>query len=153
MATTDIDFSIQENKPQNTNLKSKMKKWMRNIIIIAIVIAAGFFYFKFFFVFADGVKAGQLNYVVYKGYIFKTYEGKLIQAGYKSGKSGPIQSNEFEFSVADEKVAEKLMLAGGKDVELHYKQYLGIIPWRGYSKYVVDSIIAINKPESGFPAE
>lgn len=149
METPDIDFSLQETKP----MKSKMKKWLRNTIIALIVILAGFIYFKFFFVFADGVKAGQLNYVVYKGYVFKTYEGKLIQAGYRSGKSGPIQSNEFEFSVADKKVAEKLMLAGGKEVELHYKEYLGTIPWRGYSKYIVDSIIAIKKPETGLPVK
>ncbi len=151
MATNNIDFSMQENKPKGYNLKLKMKKWIRNAIIIAIVILAIGFYFKFFFVFGSGVKSGQLNYVVYKGYVFKTYEGKLIQAGYKSGKAGPIQSNEFEFSISDKQVAEKLMLAGGREVELHYNEYFGTIPWRGHSKYVVDRIIAIKNPETGLP--
>ena len=33
-------------------------------------------------VFAEGVKSGYLNYAVYKGDLFKTYEGKLIQEGF-----------------------------------------------------------------------
>ena len=32
---------------------------------------------------------------------------------------------------------------GGRDVELHYKEYLGALPWRGMQKYVVDGIIAV----------
>ncbi len=107
-----------------------------------VVALAVFVYVKFYFVWGEGVKNGQLNYVVYKGYVFKTYEGKLIQAGLKSGGlSGSIQSNEFEFSVADKEIAEKLMVAGGYEVDLHYKEYLGALPWRGNTKYVVDSIL------------
>ncbi len=140
-------MKTNRNETPNTRkdtLKSSAKRWFRNILILLVLALATFVYFRYFFVFGTGVKAGQLNYVVYKGYLFKTYEGKLIQAGYRSGKvSGPIQSYEFEFSISDEKVAEKLMLAGGRDVELHYKEYFGAIPWRGYSKYVVDSIIDI----------
>ena len=55
--------------------------------------------------FGEGVKAGQLNFVVRKGYIFKTYEGKLIQSGFRSGVAGSIQSYEFEFSVANPEIA------------------------------------------------
>ena len=35
------------------------------------------------------------------------------------------------------------MVSSGKQVELHYKEYLGSVPWRGYSAFVVDSVIAI----------
>jgi hypothetical protein len=38
------------------------------------------------------------------------------------------------------------MTASGKTVELHYKEYLGAIPWRGYSAFIVDSIISIKDP-------
>ena len=58
-----------------------MKK--KIIAIVSLIVAltlAGFVYFKFFFVFGEGVKAGELNFVVYKGYVFKTYEGRVIQA-------------------------------------------------------------------------
>ena len=75
--------------------------------------------------FGEGVKSGELNYVVYKGLVFKTYEGKLIQSGIRSKTAGTIQSYEFEFSVENEALARKLMLLGGKNIELHYKQYFG----------------------------
>ena len=114
--------------------------------IIALIIA-GVFYFQYFFVFGEGVKAGELNYMVHKGYVFKTYEGKLIQAGFKgqsaNGVTTGIQSYEFQFSVTDEAIADSLMRCSGKQVELHYKEYLNPIMWRGVSEFVVDSIIAV----------
>jgi hypothetical protein len=113
--------------------------------IVALVLA-GFIFFKFYFVFGEGVKAGELNFVVYKGYIFKTYEGRAIQAGFGKGKganAGSIQSYEFDFSITDEAVADSLMRCGGKMVELHYKEYLGTLPWRGKQKYIVDRIVSV----------
>jgi hypothetical protein len=116
-------------------------------IIGAILLgaAAVFVFFKFFYVFGSGVKAGELNLFVYKGYVFKTYEGRLIQAGYSSKNSNnTIQSNEFNFSVKDEKVAKTLERCTGKMVELHYKEYLGKLPWRGMTNYVVDSVYSVS---------
>jgi hypothetical protein len=95
------------------------------------------------YVFGEGVKSGELNYLVKKGYIFKTYEGKLIQSGFRSRSPGTIQSYEFEFSVTDEKIALQLMTNSGKEFELHYKEYFGALPWRGHSVYIVDSILAM----------
>ena len=117
-------------------------------ILAALLIGAGavFFYFRFYFVFGEGVKSGELNYVVKKGIIFKTYEGKLIQSGIRSKAAGSIQSYEFEFSVENAKLAERLMLEGGKVVELRYKEYFGALPWRGFTKFIVDSIITHDIP-------
>jgi hypothetical protein len=81
-----------------------------------------------------------------KGFVFKTYEGKLIQTGLKGGAAGSVQSNEFRFSVANESVADKLMLNSGKEFELHYKEYMGALPWRGTSVFVVDSILSMRDP-------
>ena len=117
-------------------------------ITIAAVLAAAA-YFRFFFVFGEGVKSGELNYVVYKGVLFKTYEGKLIQTGIRSKAAGSIQSYEFEFSVENEALARELMLQGGKTLELHYKEYFGALPWRGFTKFVVDSIITVRPAEQG----
>ena len=114
-------------------------------ITAAVVIAlAGLFFFRFYFVFGEGVKAGDLNQVMYKGYVFKTYEGRLIQSGLRGvGKgSTTMESSVFEFSVEDEAVADSLMRCSGKSVELHYKEYLGALPWRGQQKYVVDKILS-----------
>ncbi|MNK13790.1 hypothetical protein D3C87_318820 [compost metagenome] len=121
----------------------KSKKTIYIILAVVIIGLGGFFYYSYYFVFGEGVKAGQLNYVVKKGYIFKTYEGKLIQTGFRTGQPGAIQSNEFEFSVTDNAIAEKMMLNSGKTFELHYKEYVNRLPWRGYSPFVVDKIISI----------
>ncbi|WP_162992865.1 hypothetical protein [Alistipes megaguti] len=130
-----------------------MKKFW--IITLSVLVAglALFFYFRFYFVFGEGVKSGELNYVVYKGVLFKTYEGKLIQSGIRSRTAGTIQSYEFEFSVDDEALARELMLLGGRTVELHYKEYFGALPWRGFTKFVVDSIVSapVQQPSSVVP--
>ena len=102
--------------------KGKVITWIAAIVVLA---AAVFFYIKFYFVFGEGVKSGELNYVVRKGVIFKTYEGKLIQSGIRSRTAGTVQSYEFEFSVRDAELARRLMLQGGRTVELHYREYFG----------------------------
>jgi hypothetical protein len=56
-----------------------------------------------------------------------------------------MQSNEFLFSVDNKAVAEKLELASGHQVQLHYREYVATLPWRGYSKFVVDSIVSIQE--------
>ena len=113
-------------------------------IIVAIVLLGlgGYFYYKYFFVFGQGVKAGQLNYAVYKGNLFKTYEGKLIQEGFGgSPATAGVKSNEFEFSIENEEIFKQLETNSGKYFELHYKEYHGTLPWRGNTKYVVDRVV------------
>ena len=123
-----------------------MGRFVFIIVAVIVLILGGVFFYKYYFVFGRGVKAGELNYFVQKGYVFKTYEGKLIQSGYKGKVAGTIQSNEFQFSVSNERIAQQLMTASGKFVELHYKEYLGAIPWRGFSPFMVDRIISIKDP-------
>ena len=125
-----------------------MKKFLTYFLLIVLVLGAGWFAWHFYWVFGEGVKAGQLNNFTKKGYIFKTYEGKLIQAGFQGGQAGSVQSNEFRFSVVNESVANQLMSNSGKDFELHYKEYMGSLPWRGTSVFVVDSIISMREPRS-----
>lgn len=122
--------------------KSKILTWL---VAILLVGGAAFVYVKFYFVFGEGVKAGELNQIVYKGWVWKTYEGRLIQTGFKGAKgSSSIQSNEFNFSVTNKEVADSLMRCSGKQVELHYKEFNGALPWRGMQKYVVDEIISVS---------
>lgn len=119
-----------------------MKKvivWIASIIVVALGL---FIYFKFYFpVTSDAVKAGELNYVMYKGYIWKTYEGKLIQAGFHTKAATPgVQSNEFDFSVEDPELAQELMSLSGRAVSLRYRQYNGWLPWRGMQRNIVFAI-------------
>lgn len=120
---------------------------MRRILLISlfvVVLIVGLvLYFRYSWVFGEGAKSGELNYVVHKGWVWKTYEGKLIQTGLK-GQGGSMQSNEFIFSVVDDRIAEQLMVNSGKVFNLHYLEYQGTLPWRGMSVYVVDSIISMS---------
>lgn len=120
-----------------------MRKATTIIITIIVIILIGVIYWKYFFVFAEGTRAGVLNTFQKKGYIFKTYEGQLIQSGFRGTPTTAIQSNQFSFSVTDEKIAQRLMQNSGKDMELHYKRYQGSLPWRGMQLFVIDSIYRI----------
>ena len=112
---------------------------------LVVAVLAAFIFFKFFFVYSEGVNEGDINYFQKEGFVFKTYEGKMIQTGVKSvkGAQGTIQSNEFKFSVESEKVAAQLNEIPNVGVRLYWKRYLGTLPWRGNSEYVVDSVYSM----------
>src|SRR5882762_8646809 len=113
------------------------------ITVVIVFILTGLVYYRYYFVFGDGTKAGTMNYFVHKGYMFKTYEGRLIQSGIRTPTQGNIQSNEFMFSVTNQHVADQLNKSAGAYLELHYKEYLHTLPWRGVSVFVVDSVMSV----------
>src|SRR4030066_627204 len=125
-----------------------MKKFLKIGIPILVVIVILIFWWRYYFVFGEGVKAGNLNFLVKKGYIFKTWEGRLIQEGFKTPAPGSMQSNEFDFSITDDSVASALERCSGKFVELRYKEYLHSLPWRGMSSYIVTEILRIEDSAS-----
>jgi len=122
----------------------RRKKFFTYFIIILIVGFGIFFYSHFYWEFGSGTKAGTLNTFMRKGYVFKTYEGKIIQSGFKAN----VQSNEFNFSVTKESVAQTLLNNAGRDVEVHYIEYFGALPWRGMEKYIVDSVYQVRGTDS-----
>lgn len=126
---------LQKEKP------SPVGKILKIFFLILFLVFAIVVWWKYFYVFGEGVKSGELNYLVKKGNIFKTYEGKLIQSGIRSREPGSIQSYEFEFSVTSDSIAKVLMNNSGNSFDLHYKEYKNTIPWRGYSRYIVDEIV------------
>jgi hypothetical protein len=121
-----------------------MKRILKVGIPFLVILLAGIMWWRFGFVFGEGVRAGNLNFLVKKGYIFKTWEGRLIQVGFKTPVPGSMQSNEFEFSVASDSLGGILERSSGKFVEVRYKEYLHALPWRGMSRYVVVEIIRIS---------
>lgn len=119
-------------------------KVITSIVSVVVLALACFVFFKFCFVYSEGTNEGDINYFQREGFIFKTYEGKMIQTGYNSkNTSATIQSNEFKFSVTDDHVAEQIDNNSGRQIKLHWKRYLGTLPWRGNSQFVVDSIISV----------
>ena len=123
------------------NIGGKIITVLSTLAVVALVL---FVYVKFFFVYSQGVNEGDINYFQYEGFVFKTYEGKMIQTGYNSRNSqSTIQSNEFKFSVEDEQVAKQIENSSSRQIKLHWKRYLGTLPWRGKSQYVVDSVVYV----------
>lgn len=121
-------------------------KVISGIVSILLLALAVFVYVKFFFVYSEGTNEGDINYFQREGFVFKTYEGKMIQTGYNShNTSATIQSNEFKFSVVDENVAQQIDNNSSRQIKLHWKRYLGTLPWRGKSQFVVDSIISVRQ--------
>ena len=134
------------------------KKILIWVIAVLVLVLGAWFGIRFYFVLGDGVKAGNLNQVVYKGWIWKTYEGRIIMSGFRNkGGAGGLQSNEFNFSV-DKKalgyrpngssflVADSLMRCSGKNVQVRYKEYKGSLPWRGHQRYIVYEILDVSDP-------
>ena len=122
-------------------------KVLTTILSVLLLALGVFVYVKFFFVYSEGTNEGDINYFQREGFVFKTYEGKMIQTGYNShNTSATIQSNEFKFSVVDERVAEQIDSNSSRQIKLHWKRYLGTLPWRGNSQFMVDSIIYVKKP-------
>jgi hypothetical protein len=126
----------------------KILGWGSGLIILAVL--AGIFYFKFLWVFSDGTKTGELNSLTYTGYLFKTYEGEIILTGYgNKNASGTVQSKNFKFSVSNREVADKLRQMTGLRVTVHYKEYKGRLPWRGYENAIVDAVVEEGSPAPG----
>ena len=117
----------------------KGRKIFRAVIVIIVLGLIIFFYSHFYWQFGTGTKAGTLNTFMRKGYVFKTYEGKIIQSGFKAN----VQSNEFDFSVTKESVAQTLLNNAGRELEVHYIEYFGALPWRGMEKFIVDSVYQV----------
>jgi hypothetical protein len=120
-----------------------MKKFLKIGIPVLIIIIFAICWWRYYFVFGEGVKAGNLNFLVKKGYVFKTWEGRLIQIGFKTPAPGAMQSNEFEFSVSNDSVAAVLERCSGKFVEVRYNEFLHSLPWRGMSNYIVTEILKV----------
>ncbi len=117
-------------------------KYLWITLVAVLLLLAGSFWYKYYFVFGEGVKSGVLNYAVKKGNIFKTYEGKLIQQGFGANpRTGNLMSYEFEFSIENPEIFNQLENNNGKTFDLHYKEYHGAIPWRGNTTYVIDKVV------------
>mgnify|MGYP003694696517 CR=1 FL=1 len=93
--------------------------------------------------FGEGVKSGATKLCGQEGQPFKTYEGKLIQAGFRTKQLATYSLTNLSFSVTDDSLANVLMNNSGSHLDLHYKEYKSALPWRGYSPFIVDKIISI----------
>jgi hypothetical protein len=117
-----------------------MKKFLYWSLVLIIVVLAIFIYWKYSFTYGEGNRSGLLQKFSYKGTIFKTYEGELILSSIKSNQNVSLASEKFFFSVPEKALAEKFLKLEGTMVVVHYKEKNGVLPWRGETVYLVDSV-------------
>ncbi len=117
-----------------------MKKFLILFFLALIVVFGAFFYWKYYYSYSAGYRAGLLQKFSYRGAIFKTYEGEIILSSIESSKDVALASEKFYFSVTDQQTANQLISCIGKLVTIHYQEKNGVLFWRGDTKYIVDSV-------------
>jgi hypothetical protein len=110
------------------------------ILLIIILVAAGMIYWNYYFTYSSGNRYGLLQKFSRKGNLFKTYEGEMILSSVAGNANVPIASEKFYFSVTDQHVADQMMNLQGHHVTVEYKEKKGTLPWRGDTRYIVDSV-------------
>jgi hypothetical protein len=132
---------ITSKKPSRwTGVVRQTKRVIRWTAIFILVLLAVFIYFKYFFTYSEGYRAGLLQKFSNKGVVFKTYEGELILSSVATTSNVAIASEKFLFSVLKKDVSVKFDTLQGRNVIVHYIEKKGAVPWRGDSRYLVDSI-------------
>lgn len=128
-----------------------MGKWIAALVVLILVVVAGYMYWFYYNPYSDGYREGVLQKFSRKGNVFKTYEGEMIQLGFGQ-RGAAINSQYYYFSVDDVQLADTLEKSLGKIIRVHYTQYRRNLPWRGenYDKvnaekgqYVVDQLAEV----------
>jgi len=117
-----------------------MKKFLLWSVVVLVIALGVFTYWKYFYTYGEGYRAGLLQKFSYKGTIFKTYEGELILSSIKSNQDVSLASEKFFFSVEDNEVAKRILHLEGFMVVVHYREKNGALFWQGDTKYIVDSV-------------
>lgn len=111
------------------------KKILLTLTVI-LLITFSFFYWG---VYENGLMAGKVLRISKKGFVFKTYEGKLNLETFGALKGVSPIAESFDFSVeASEleliKQLEDVSLSGER-INLYFTKRYMAFPWRGETKY------------------
>jgi hypothetical protein len=122
------------------DIRRRFKKTLRWLTTIFVALLLLFFYWKYFYTYSDGYRAGLLQKFSRKGAIFKTYEGELILSSVTGSNNVVIASEKFLFSVTCDSLSARLDTLQGRNVILHYRQKNASLFFRGDSPYLVDGV-------------
>ncbi|MCW5912256.1 MAG: hypothetical protein KIT62_14395 [Cyclobacteriaceae bacterium] len=119
-------------------------KWVKRILIIAIILGIGALAFMYWGVFERGAMAGKVLRITEKGVLFKTYEGKISLESFGALKGVSPVAETFDFSVEGDqaeviKQLQEVALTGER-VNLHFVKRYMRFPWRGDTKYFVERV-------------
>jgi len=118
----------------------KTKTVLRWFLFLIVIIGCIFIYWKYFYTYSEGYRAGLLQKFSSKGTFFKTYEGEMILSSVSSNRDVAIASEKFLFTLTNRTLVRQFDTLQGETVIVHYKQTNGTVFWRGDSQYLVDSV-------------
>jgi len=121
-------------------IKRKIRKVLYLFLTLIVISTGIFIYWKYFYTYSDGYRAGLLQKFSHKGNICKTSEGEMILSSVSSNANVALASEKFFFSVKNQNLAQQLDTIQGRMVIVHYIQKNGALFWRGDSEYLVDSV-------------
>jgi hypothetical protein len=135
----------------------KLKSFMKKFIAIVLLLAIGVFAFLYWGTYENGVMAGRVLSVTERGFLFKTYEGKLSVESFGSlkGVSPIAETRDFSIESSEEKVIKDLeaVALSGERVNLKFKRRFVQFPWRGETKYFVIEVERLGVPAPPAPPE
>ena len=123
-----------------TGILKKTRRFLKWLLILIIIFGAGFVYWKYFYTYSEGYRAGLLQKFSSKGAIFKTYEGEMILSSVSSNRDVALASEKFLFTMINKSLVRQFDTLQGDMVIVHYRQKNGTVFWRGDSPYLVDSV-------------
>jgi hypothetical protein len=118
----------------------KTKLFLKWLLILFIIFGGSYLYWKYFYTYSSGYRAGTLQKFSSKGALFKTYEGEMILSSVSSTRDVALASEKFFFTLTNKSLIRQFDTLQGEMVIVHYRQKNGTIFWRGDSEYLVDSL-------------
>ena len=115
-------------------MKSKILRWVTIILVLIVMLAAGWLWLTLHWSYSQGERAGYVQKLSKKGWLCKTWEGEIAMVT----MPGAIPE-KFEFTVPDDAMAQQINVLSGKRVVLNYKQHK-FIPFScfGETEYFID---------------
>jgi len=122
----------------------KMLRMLKKFLLIVILLGAGVLAFFYWVPFESGIWAGKVISVTKRGVIFKTFEGKISMESYGALKGVSPIAETRDFSIESSnpeiiKLLEEVALSGER-VNLHYVKLYLAFPWRGDTRYFIESV-------------
>jgi hypothetical protein len=127
-----------------TRVKRTGARILKITVISVVLIGLGIFAYLYWGEIENGTMAGKILRISEKGYVFKTYEGKinLETFGALKGTSPIAESFDFSIDKSDEELIRKLqeVALSGERVNLHYIKRPAHFFWRGDTRYFATSV-------------
>jgi len=122
----------------------KMMKIVKRFLLIVILLGAGVLSFFYWGTYESGVMAGKVLSVTQRGFIFKTYEGKISMESFGSlkGVSPIAETRDFSVEKSETEIIKTLeaVALSGERVNLHFIKRYWSFPWRGETKYFITRV-------------